>query len=56
MWGETARGSRAHNAALPAGSPDAGHHRPPLPTRRRRVFVHQHPQRHEQEPILDDHH
>ena len=31
MWGETARGSRAPNAVLPAGSPDAGHHRPPLP-------------------------
>ena len=47
IWGETARGSRPHNAALPAGSPDAGHHQPPLPIRRRRVFIYQHPQRHE---------
>ena len=44
MWGETARGSRARNAVLPAGSPDAGHHRRPFPIRRRRVFTHQHPQ------------
>ena len=48
--GETARGSRARNAALPACAPDAGHHRPPLPIRRRRVFIHQDPQRHHREP------
>ena len=57
MWeGNGPRFPGAGNAVLPAGSPDAGHHRSPLPIRRRRVFIHQHPQRHKQEPILGDHH
>ena len=52
MWGKRPEVPGPRNAALPAGSPDAGHHRSPLPIRRRRVFIHQHPQRHKQKPIL----